>query len=86
MADKNKLKVWLDQQIAIRELACSVKKFDDDIKVIDIQNDRTIHCFGINNIASVLGFTVYHVEYSREYMQRHFIYKGYTFFELVDAV
>ena len=84
MADKNKLKVWLDQQVAIRELACSVKEFNDDIDVIDIQNNRTIHCFGINKIASRLGFTVYHEKHSENTMERFFVYNGYKFFQLVD--
>ena len=85
MAVKNKLKVWLDQQIAIRELACSVKEFDDDIGIIDIHCVKRIHCTGINKIASRLGFTVYHVEHSKNMMERHFVYNGYTFFELVDV-
>lgn len=85
MADKNKLKVWLEQQVAVRELACSVKKFDDDIYTIDINYNKRIYCIGINKIASGLGLTVYHVEHSRGVMERHFIYNGYTFFELIDV-
>lgn len=85
MADKNKLKVWLEQQIAIRELACSVKKFNNDIFNVETNCDKRIYCYGINNIASRLGLTVYHVEHSRGFMERHFIYNGYTFFELINV-
>ncbi len=78
------IKEFLDRQIAWKEEGESIKDFNSQIRVYGIPEARRIHMNDIDVVADLMGMELVEEDHCEEYVERSFMYKGYTVFGLVE--
>lgn len=84
MKTEKEIYAWMDKQIEATEIRCTPLDKDDPFNICIAGSDKKIHVYGIDDLCKKLNIPWKVKDFSDDSVEYYFVYKGYTFFGLVN--